>query len=298
MASVIEKNGTTLFPAILVNEMFNKVKGKSSLAKLSNQIPIPFRGRTEFTFALDADVDIVAESGAKSNGGATVAPVTIIPIKFEYGVRVSDEFLYAEEEAQLETLRHFSEGFARKIARGIDIAAFHGLNPRTGTASAVVGTNNFDDQITNTVTYNASTPDANLESAASLVTASEYDVSGLALSPTFTSAMAAMTGSNGSLYPEFLFGRAPESFYGYATDVNSTVSAHSSKDRAIIGDFETAFKWGFAKDVTLKVIEYGNPDNDAVAGDLQGHNQVYLRAEAYVGWAILDKNAFAIIKTT
>ena len=32
---------------------------------------------------------------------------------------------------------------------------------------------------------------------------------------------------------------------------------------------------------------------DAVAGDLKGHNQVYLRAEAYIGWGIMDGKAFA-----
>ena len=31
-------------------------------------------------------------------------------------------------------------------------------------------------------------------------------------------------------------------------------------------------------------------------GDLKGHNQVYLRGEAYIGWGILDRSAFAHIK--
>lgn len=41
---------------------------------------------------------------------------------------------------------------------------------------------------------------------------------------------------------------------------------------------------------------YGNPDNDTQLGDLKGHNQVYLRGEAYIGWGILDPSAFAHIK--
>jgi len=39
----------------------------------------------------------------------------------------------------------------------------------------------------------------------------------------------------------------------------------------------------YAKEIPLEVIEYGNPDNDAEAGDLKGHNQVYLRCELYLG---------------
>jgi len=79
-------------------------------------------------------------------------------------------------------------------------------------------------------------------------------------------------------------------------DVNGTVKGTSTgKDVAVLGDFENAFKWGYAKEIPLEVIEYGNPDNDATLGDLKGHNQVYLRAEAYIGWAILDAARFAIV---
>ena len=79
-------------------------------------------------------------------------------------------------------------------------------------------------------------------------------------------------------------------------DSNSTVSANSSPDKAFVGDFQNAFKWGFAKEMPIEIIEYGNPDNNADLGDLKGHNQVYLRSEAYIGWGILDPAAFAMVK--
>ena len=94
----------TLFDPMLVTDLINKVKGHSSLAKLSNQQAIPFNGLKEFTFSLDADVDIVAENGKKTHGGASLEPVTIVPIKIEYGARVSDEFIYASEEAKIDIL--------------------------------------------------------------------------------------------------------------------------------------------------------------------------------------------------
>ena len=53
------------------------------------------------------------------------------------------------------------------------------------------------------------------------------------------------------------------------------------------------FKWRYAIEVPLQVIEYGDPDNSGK--DLKGYNQVYLRAEAYIGWAILDAKSFARI---
>ena len=141
-----------LFSPALATDLINKVKGRSSLAVLSAQTPIPFNGTKEFTFSMDNEIDIVAENGKKSEGGVSVEPVTIVPIKFEYGARVSNEFMFASEEEQLDILKAFNEGFAKKVARGLDIAAFHGLNPRTGKASDVVGTNNFDAKVNQTVT--------------------------------------------------------------------------------------------------------------------------------------------------
>lgn len=296
MSDVLAKGA--LFPEELVPEMINLVKGKSSLATLCAASPIPFNGLKEFTFTLDREIDVVAENGAKSKGGATVNPVTIVPVKVEYGARISDEFMYASESVQLDYLRAFAEGWARKVARGIDLMAMHGINPRTGSASAVIGTNHFDSKVSQTVTQSAqTTADAQMDAAIALIEASDHDVTGAAFAPAFRSALAALTGQDGHrLYPDLAWGRNPGTINGLQVDVNSTVSANSSLDRALVGDFANMFKWGYAKEMPIEIIRYGNPDNDATLGDLKGHNQVYLRGEAYIGWGILDATAFAWIK--
>lgn len=293
MASILSKG--SLFPTELVSEMFNKVKGKSSLAALSRQEPIPFNGKTEFTFSMDKEVDIVAENGKKSNGGATVEPITIIPIKFEYGTRVSDEFMYAADEVQLGYLQAFSEGFSRKVARGLDIAAMHGFNPRTGTASAVVGSNHFDAAVTQTIEYTAASADENVDAAVAAIQGADGVVTGMAMSPTFSSALAALKVNGARLYPELAWGGNPGSLNGLLIDVNNTVSFGTSKDLAVLGDFQNAFKWGYAKEIPIEVIPYGDPDNSGV--DLKGSNQVYIRGEVYVGWGILVPASFARIVT-
>lgn len=295
--SVLSKS--TLFPKELTSEMFSLVKGKSSLAKLSGSKPIPFNGQTMFTFALDSEVDVVAENGAKSHGGATVAAKNIVPIKIEYGARISNEFMYAAEEAQIEILKNFAEGFAAKVARGIDIMAFHGYNPRSGSASLVIGDNHFDHDVTNLVYFPDSSTDADaaVEAAIALVEAAEYDVTGLAIAPALRAALAAQKDSQGrKIFPELAWGSMPGSLNGLAVDVNSTVSANSHLDRAIIGNFRDFFRWGFAKEIPMEIIEFGNPDNSE-DGDLKGHNQIYIRAEAFVGWCILVPAAFARIST-
>lgn len=296
MADVISKG--TLFPEELIPELIQQTVGASALAKLCAAKPIPFNGQKEFTFTLDKEIDVVAENGAKTKGGATVAPVTIVPVKVEYGARVSDEFLYAAEDARLDILTSFAEGFARKVARGLDLMAFHGVNPRTGSASSVIGTNHFDSKVTQTVTIQGEDkPDDNIEAAVALVQGSEREVNGLVLAPVFKSELAKQKTADGAkLYPQLAWGSNPGEINGLRVESNTTLSANSSQDRALVGDFINAFRWGYAKEIPVEVIKYGNPDNDQTLGDLKGHNQVYLRAEAYIGWGILDPSAFAFVK--
>lgn len=279
----------TLYDPKLVTDLVSKVKGKSALAALSNQVPVAFVGNKEFTFSLDSDIDVVAENGAKSHGGITLEPVTIIPVKVEYGARVSDEFMMASEEEQIDILTAFNDGFAKKLAAGFDKMAMHGINPRTGSASAVIGTNNFDDKVTQTVAKNQA--DTDIEAAIALVEGSDGDCTGIAISNAVRTDLAALTNSSGDkLYPEFAFGGQPSNLGTNALAINKTV-ATGSVDGAIVGDFANMFKWGYGKEVFLDVIEYGDPDNSG--NDLKGHNQVYLRAEAYIGWAIFDAASFA-----
>ena len=278
MADVISKG--TLFPEELIPELIQQTVGASALAKLCAAKPIPFNGQKEFTFTLDKEIDVVAENGAKTKGGATVAPVTIVPVKVEYGARVSDEFLYAAEDARLDILTSFAEGFARKVARGLDLMAFHGVNPRTGSASSVIGTNHFDSKVTQAVTIQGEDkPDDNIEAAVALVQGSEREVNGLVLAPVFKSELAKQKTADGAkLYPQLAWGSNPGEINGLRVESNTTLSANSSLDRALVGDFINAFRWGYAKEIPVEVIKYGNPDNDPTLGDLKGHNQVYLRA--------------------
>ena len=292
MATTLQKG--ELFAPETVKDLFSKVGGKSSIAKLCGATPVAFNGNEIFTFSMEDEVNIVAEGTKKSAGSISVEPVKVVPIKIEYGARVTDEFVYASEEKQLDILKAFNEGYAKKVARGLDIMAFHGVNPRTKTASALIGTNSLD---TNTgvssITYSAVDIEENIESA--IATISEnYDVTGMAMSKDFSSTLASLTVNGVKQYPELAWGSNPGTVNGLAVDVNSTVSFNSSKDKAIVGDFQNAFRWGFAKDIPLEVIKYGDPDQSGK--DLKAFNQVYLRCETYIGWAILDPSAFARIE--
>lgn len=282
------------FPHELIREVFLNAKGHSSIAKLSDQIPVAFTGSDLMVFTLDGEVNIAAEGGAKAQHDGSNAPVSIVPIKIEYGQRVSDEFIKASDEKQLEYLRAFAEGFSRKVARGLDIMVMHGTNPKTGAASAAIGTNSFDTNTSVTpVTYVPGTPDPEGNIETGITAIGDYDFTGLAMDKTFAGELAKVTVNGVKQYPELTWGANPETIHGVDSDVNSTVSVVTGS-HAYLGDFKGAFKWGYADRIDLEVIEYGDPDN--AGSDLKGHNQVYLRAEAWIGWAILDGAAFARIE--
>lgn len=281
------------FPVELVREMFSKVQGHSAIARLANQIPVAFSGNEIMTFSLDGEVELVAEGAAKGASTATVAPVTIQPVKVVYQARVSDEFTRCAEEKQLEYLRAFSDGFVKKIARGIDIMAFHGLEPKSNATSSIIGTNCLDRAVgVGTEAYTAGSEEADITGA--IADIGEYPCTGIAMSPAFATALSATTYAGGQKpYDAFMWGGNPGEIRGIRCDVNSTVAVAASTavhHYAYVGDFENAFKWGYAEQVPLEVIRYGDPDGQ---GDLKRYNQVLLRAEAFIGWGILDPTAFS-----
>ena len=284
------------FPAEVVTEMFNAVRGHSALAKLSGQKPMPFTGVTQFVFNAEGEAALVGEGAAKPAGNAAAIPKIIKPVKFVYQQRVSDEFVKSSDEVRLRYLEGFAEGFGRKIARSFDIAAMHGIEPATKAAASFKATNSFDGMVTNVETYAAATVDENIDDAIQSIT--DGNVSGIVLSPTAAAALSKIKANGVTQFPEFRFGQNPDAFYGMASDVNSTLEVQgtgvSEKDHVLVGDFEGAFRWGYADNISLEVIEYGDPDG--AGHDLKQYNEVLLRTEAYIGWGILDANAFALVQ--
>ncbi|CAG6314513.1 major head protein [Streptococcus pneumoniae] len=297
MADNAMKAGT-LFKPELVTELISKVQGKSVLAKLSAQTPIPFNGVEQFIFNLEGNAQIVGEGEQKFGNKAKLTSKIIKPLKFVYQARITDEFQYASEEKRMNFLSAYMDGFAKKIAEAFDLAALHGLEPKTMTDASFRATNSFDGVISgSTVTYDEAKIDENIEDAVQQVIARGCEVTGIALSPTAGQALAKVKVKDVVQYPEFRFGQNPDSFYGMKSDINKnlTVTGGSAEtDHAIVGDFQNRFKWGYAENIPMEIIEYGDPDG--AGRDLKAYNEICLRAEAFIGWGILDEDAFARVK--
>ncbi|MFS9320485.1 phage major capsid protein [Streptococcus infantis] len=292
-----QKTGT-LFKPELVTEVMSKVQGYSVLAKLSNQTPIPFNGTEQFIFNLEGNAQIVGEGEQKGAGQSNLTSVVIKPMKFVYQARMTDEFKYASEEKRLNMLKAYADGFAKKIAVAVDIASLHGLEPKSMTDASFRATNSFDGQITgNIVTFDADKIDDNIDAAVQAVVAKGGEVTGIAMSPLAGQSLAKLKVNGVVQYPEFRFGQNPDSFYGMKSDINKNLvvtGGTAEKDHVIVGDFQNKFKWGYAENIPMEIIEYGDPDG--TGRDLKAYNEICLRTEAFIGWGILDTDAFARVK--
>ena len=63
----------TMFPPELVRDVFDKVMGHSTLARLCAAKPMSFSGIQEFVFTMEGEASFVAESGQKPAGKAAGA---------------------------------------------------------------------------------------------------------------------------------------------------------------------------------------------------------------------------------
>ena len=288
----------TLFNPELVTEIMTKVQGYSVLAKLSSQSAIPFNGTEQFIFNLEGNAQIVGEGEQKKAGESNLTSKVIKPMKFIYQARITDEFKYASEEKKIKYLQAYADGFAKKIAVAFDIAAIHGLEPKSMTDASFRDTNSFDGVITdNVVVFNAGTIDENVDTAVQAIVAKGADVTGLALSPLAGQSLAKLKVNGVVQYPEFRFGQNPNSFYGMESDIskNLVVTGGTAKaDHVLVGDFRNMFKWGYAENIPMEIIEFGDPDG--AGRDLKAYNEICLRSEAFIGWGILDEDAFARVE--
>ena len=288
----------TLFNPELVTEIMTKVQGYSVLAKLSSQSAIPFNGTEQFIFNLEGNAQIVGEGEQKKAGESKLTSKVIKPMKFIYQARITDEFKYASEEKKIKYLQAYADGFAKKIAVAFDIAAIHGLEPKSMTDASFRDTNSFDGVITdNVVVFNAGTIDENIDTAVQAIVAKGADVTGLALSPLAGQSLAKLKVNGVVQYPEFRFGQNPNSFYGMESDIskNLVVTGGTAKaDHVLVGDFRNMFKWGYAENIPMEIIEFGDPDG--AGRDLKAYNEICLRSEAFIGWGILDEDAFARVE--
>lgn len=251
------------------------------------------------TFSGVPRAQIVGESEAKgSQDPFATVPWSADPVKAQISVRVSDEFRWADEDYQLGVLDDLvAPAIGAGIGRFVDLFAFHGINPLTGTVSPKA--TKYLSQTTKSVEA-AGAPTNELNQAVGLIASTGTAMpNGIAFDAAYNYALATEVWPEGTAlagqerYPSMGFG-AVDNWRGLQAASSSTVSGRpeiaDTTIRAFVGDF-TQVRWGYQRNIPLEMLTAGDPDN--TGRDLAGHNEVLLRSEVVIYMAIGDLAKFA-----
>lgn len=305
MASSLATSAFSL-PKHLASGLWSKAATGSTVAALSGAEPMLFGETQLMTFTQRPKAQYVAEGAAKSGSDPAFGNKTVSPRKVQVTMRFNEEVQWADEDYQLGVLAALSESTALALARALDLGIYHAINPLDGKAlsgspAKVLDTTNSVELTTATLT----TPDTVLETAAGLVISDGFTPNGIALDPGYAWTIATARYEDGrKKFPDLGLGINVTNFEGLRASVSDTVSApeaavtggaYASSNpniKAILGDF-AQIRWGVQRRIGVERILYGNPDG---IGDLKANNQIALRAEVVYGWAIMDTDAFAVVK--
>lgn len=270
------------------------------LARLAPQDPEIKIGSTDhFTFTGTPKAELVGEGENKSSNDGTPTKVTAKTYTVQVTYRYSNQLQWADEDYQTGVVDKLVANIAVALSRALDLIAIHGINPKTGDVAGSVTDYFTKVSLGVPVVPVTDDEDADIEAAALNLQTAGYVATGIAFDPVYAGKLARRRDANGvKLYPEMGLGFGFSNFQGLEAAASDTVSARQelgAEDavvQALMGDFN-AFQWGIARQVPLELIEYGNPDG---LGDLKRTNQVAIRAEAVLGYAIFDPNAFSLIE--
>ena len=265
----------------------------STLARLSPERPTLFGPVTGATFTGTPKAQVVGESEKKDASEVKFETFKADPIKIQTSVRVTDEFIWGDEDYRLGVLDGVvAPAIGDSISRAVDLLAYHGVNPATGAKTPKMP--KFLAQTANTV--NAA--GKNTDELIAAIGATKATANGVALDSMFGFGLATEQNQLGApRNPGLGFGQDVSSVLGLNAAIGSTVAGTPEiKDtgiKAIVGDFSQV-RWGFQRQIPLELIRFGDPDN--TNRDLAGHNEVLLRAEAVLYIAIGDLSKFAVVK--
>lgn len=290
---------TFTLPPQKLEPWLGKVQAGSTVAALSNSIPMTFGPGQSMTFDI-GEAEYVGEGANK--GGSTVTPTTVTtaPFKFQKTVRWTDEVKWADEDEKIAVVEQVLALIQPSLSRALDFGIIHGINPTGGATVAamtqrLVNTTN----IVETDDLPPVKPYTYLDAADTLVLADGYVPRDIALDPAFAAGFSTARGMNSEqkLYPNFRLSPEVSELDGHRASVSRTVgalgvAAVASNLKAIVGDF-SAIRWGIQRAIGIELIEYGDPDG---GGDLKRNNQVAFRAEVLYGWGIATLDAFAKIQ--
>lgn len=293
MADVLNTGKVTL-PRDVATAVIKKAGGTSTIAALSPAEPQRFADKGYNVFNPTAEAEVVAEGAKKSSYEAKVTPIVAKTAKVVTTTRVSDELRWADEDDQLEIVSNIIADQAAALGRALDYIVYHAVNPKDG--QPLTGY----DALTSKAQSVTTTGDLVKDIDALADKLLDYDINGFALSRKLASDLRKLrvSATGQRLFPEIPLNLDVGNLDGIPAAASGTVNGSKAtaetKVLGIMGDF-SAIRWGMVRDITSEVIEYGDPDG--AGQDLKAYNQVAYRTEAVLAFAVLDPNAFAVLKS-
>src|SRR5690349_13133590 len=256
-------------PNHLATGLWSKVQTGSTVARLSGQEPMMFGTTSLMTFTGRPKGEVVAEGANKSQSQPAFSTKTVTPRKVQVTMRFNEEVQWADEDYQTGVLAALRDAGSEALARALDLIIYHGINPLTGAALSGSPAKILD--TANVVEVATANADEDIDSAVGLILADGfYSVTGIALDPTYAYSLATIRDddSGRKRFPELGTGQGVTNFNGLNAAVSTTVSApeatitggayESSNPnvKAILGDFQSALRWGVQREVPIEVIRF------------------------------------------
>lgn len=294
MAALTTQN--LILPTSYAKEIITKVKQKSVLGALTTQEPQLFADEGHIIFTESPKAQYVDEGVAKSSSTAAIESIKKKIFKLQTTVRMTDEVKWANDDNRQEFFTVLIDQMNESITQGIDYGVLHGYNPLAGTTSA----NLLSIAIANNANVVTATDDvrADIDSLPDALVENFITPNGIALDTVYANELRKqrieLTGAK--MFPEVTLNLQPSNFEGLTAVTSANVSGSTlglnSGVKAIVGDW-SKIKWGVVRNISVKPIEYGDPDG---LGDLQLYNQIAYRCELVFAIAVIDPKAFTVLK--
>lgn len=277
--------------------ILDKARDASVISKLSTSEPQLFLTTNYTRFTNDIEAEFVDESGNKGSQKLGFDSVPTVRKKAQVTLRFSQEAEFADADQRRGMLAAMQGKMGDALARALDFAVLHGLNPVSKAALTGVT------PLATAANQATASKDAvkDIDALPNAIIEAGYIPNAIALDPKYANELRQIRGGseNARAFPEInLDPRQNSNVAGYTAAVSGTVSADrlgldtATGIKAIMGDYGL-IKWGLVRDMALKRIEYGDPDGH---GDLQRMNEFAVRVECIYQWAVLDPKAFTVLK--
>lgn len=265
---------------------------------LSDNVPVILGENVFPTLNKRPAASIVGEGGDKPDSAVEFGSKTMRPLKAVVGLEFT---LEAVRQNPLGVLGMLESELSAALARQIDLAIAHGRQASDG--ADLSGDRETLTSTTKRVYLKGENAPANFDAAlweaygqVINLGANSNDFNGFALDPRGLFLLANERDENGRRVNDVNMTAGVQNYSGIPVTMGRGVSGQmdastDTKVRAIGGDWN-ALKFGYALDIPVKRIEYGDPFGN---GDLQRRNAVAYMAEVIFGFVVMDTDAFALV---